>query len=138
MLEGLPSLFDFLISGVIRERHRCSLSVVIYHLLGDVANAAEYALTHYFPLTLTESFLQNSSLGTPYMKWAKCTNDDFQKLDNCIRRLVPAAWCWYEEAVCRPDYDRSAAPKDAWRWFHTLKTEYAACAVNPNVLSSGA
>ena len=94
MLEGLPSVFDYLISGVTRERHRGSLVVVLYHLLGDVVNAAEHALTHYFPLTLAESFLQNSSLGTPYQKWAKFTNDDFRKLDECVRRLIPAAWSW--------------------------------------------
>jgi hypothetical protein len=132
VLAGLPSLFEYLIGGVTRERHRGSLVVVVYHLLGDVVNAAEYALTHYFPLTLTESFLQNSSIGTPYQKWAKFTNDDFQKLDQCVRRVVPAAWNWYEEAVDRPDRELSAATKDAWHWFHAVNTQYAACVVNPS------
>jgi hypothetical protein len=133
VLEGLPSLFDYLIGGVTRERHRCSLAVVMYHLLGDVVNAAEYALTHYFPLTLAESFLQNSSIGTPYEKWAKFTNDDFQKLDQCIRRVIPVAWNWYDEAVHRPARELSAATKDAWHWFYTVNTQYAACVVDPNV-----
>jgi hypothetical protein len=128
VFEGLPSLFVYLIGGVTQARHRGSLVVVLYHLLGDVVNAAESALTHYFPLTLAESFLQNSSLGTPYQKWAKFTNDDFQKLDQSVRQLLPAAWSWYEEAVDRPN--RSAATKDAWHWFQAVNTQYAACVVN--------
>lgn len=127
MLDGLPSLFDYLIAGVTREQNRNSLSIVLYHLLGDVVNSAERALNHYFPLTLAESFLQNSSLGTPYQKWTKFTNDDFQKLDQCVRRLVPAVWNWYEDAV-----DRTAATKDAWHWLYTVNTEYAACVVSPS------
>ena len=71
MLEGLPSLFEYVIGVVTRQRQRGSLAVVLYHLLGDVVNAAEHALTDYFPLTLSESFLHNSSIGTPYQKWAQ-------------------------------------------------------------------
>jgi hypothetical protein len=132
VLEGLPSLFDYLIGGVTRAPHRGSLAVVIYHLLGDAVNAAEHALTHYLPLTLTESFLQGSSLGTPYQKWAKFTNEDFKKLDQCVRRLVPAAWNWYDEAVDRATVELFASRKDAWHWFHTVNTQYAACVVNPS------
>jgi hypothetical protein len=133
VLEGLPSLFDYLVAGVARQPRRGSLTVVLYHLLGDVVNAAEHALTHYFPLTLAEPFLQESSFGTPYQKWAKFTNDDFRKLDQCVRRLVPVAWSWYEEAVDRPARDRERHPstKDAWAWFSTVKTRYAACVIDP-------
>jgi hypothetical protein len=143
MLEGLPSLFEYVIGVVTRQRQRGSLAVVLYHLLGDVVNAAEHALIHYFPLTLSESFLQNSSIGTPYQKWAKFTNEDFQNVDQCLRRLIPAAWEWYDQTINRPLheggidlanpeswFEKSAAIKDAWHWFHVVKTEYTCCFVN--------
>ena len=125
MFEGLP---DFLahVSGVAtRIRQRGSLQVVMYHLLGDVVNAAEYTLIHYFPLSLAEPFLQNSSIGTPYQKWAKFTNEDFQKVDHCLRRLIPAAWDCYVNAE-----ELSASTKDAWHWFYSLLTEYNCCTVD--------
>jgi hypothetical protein len=125
---GLPNLFDHVSGVATRMRQRGSLQVVVYHLLGDILNAAEYALTHYFPLTLAEPFLQNSSIGTPYQKWAKFTNEDFQKVDHCIRRLVPAAWECYEDAE-----EPSASTKDAWHWFYSLLTAYNCCVVDPGM-----
>jgi hypothetical protein len=129
MLEGLPSVFRYTTDLVRRAPHRDSLAVVIYHLLGDVVNAAELALTHYFPLTLTESFLQNSSIGTPYQKWAKFTNEDFQKVDQCLQRLVPAGWNCYWEDHGYPSPGEAATLKVAWHWFHTLNTRYVCCSV---------
>jgi len=131
VLEGLPLLFDFPVIALTRERLRGSLAVVVYHLLGDVINAAEHALTHYLPLTLTEEFLQNSSLGTPYYKWAKFTNDDFETLDECVRRLLPAAWNWYYDSSGE-ERRRSGTDKDAWNWFHQIKIQYASCVVDPS------
>ncbi len=130
MLEGLPLLFDFPVIASARERLRSSLAVVVYHLLGDVVNAARHALTHYLPLTLTEEYLQNSSLGTPYQKWARFTNEDFETLDQCIRRLLPAAWNWYYESSGE-ERRRSGTDKDAWNWFHQIKIQYASCVVDP-------
>jgi hypothetical protein len=131
VFEGLPFLFEYVIGMVAGQRRRDSLGVVIHHLLGDVVNAAEYALTHYFPLTLTESFLQNSSIGTPYQKWAKFTNDDFQKVDHCLRRLVPTAWQSWAEPIDRSSREKVVSTKDAWYWFYTINTQYACCVVNP-------
>ena len=54
----------------------------------DVVNHYRYAVTHYLPLDLDEHFLQNSSIGTPYEKWAKFTNDDFQRLSFTITNLI--------------------------------------------------
>ncbi|WP_437739162.1 hypothetical protein WMF39_25820 [Sorangium sp. So ce1504] len=87
MLEGLPAFSEYVIriSTVARGRPCGSLALVVYHLLGDMANAAELALSHYFPLTLTEPYLQNSSLGSPYQKRATFTNEDFGNL-YCFRR----------------------------------------------------
>jgi hypothetical protein len=132
ILEGVPSLFRYTVGLAADLPHRTSLAIVVYHLLGDVVNAAGHALTHYLPLTLTESFLQNSSLGTPYQKWAKFTNEDFQKVDGCLRRLVPAVWTSYD--VCHGDLraDMPVTIKDAWSWFYALNTTYTCCAVNPD------
>ena len=52
MLGGLPAFSEYVIriSTVARGRPCGSLALVVYHLLGDMANAAELALSHYFPL----------------------------------------------------------------------------------------
>src|SRR5262249_34225229 len=112
MLEGLPAVCDHFIRIATCEREGAllppepeararpgppreppgSLAIVVFHLLGDLANAAELALTHYLPLTLTEDFLQNSSIGPPYQKWAKFTNEDFHELDLALVRLLPVVW----------------------------------------------
>ncbi len=96
MFDGLPALFRYSTDLIFLERCRGSLAVVIYHLLGDIINAVEHALVHYFPLTLEESFLQNSHIGSRYQKWAKFTNEDFQKCDRCLRQLIPAIWSLYD------------------------------------------
>jgi len=64
------------------------LPATVFLMQQDVVNHLAHALTHYFPLTLDAPFLQNSSLGTPYEKWAKFTNDDFELFFTCFRNLV--------------------------------------------------
>ena len=61
------------------------LPVAVYMMQRDVINHYRYAATHYFPISLTEPYLQDSSLGPPFTKWAKFTNDDFDLLSfTCI------------------------------------------------------
>jgi hypothetical protein len=98
VLEGLPPLVELTTDALRRFGRADSLAVVAYHLLGDVVNAAGHALFHYLPLNLDEPFLQNSSIGTPYQKWAKFTSDDFCRVDQCLGRLAPVAWMLYERA----------------------------------------
>jgi hypothetical protein len=128
MLDGLPDFYDHVVGALTRQRRPGSLPIMIYHLLGDVSNAAEYSLTHYFPLTLTEPFLQNSSIGTPYQKWALFTNKDFQNVDQCLRRLLQATAEWWQETTA----PECAVRKDAWHWFEVVNTQYVCCAVNPD------
>lgn len=64
------------------------LPATVYLLQRDVINHYRYAATHYLSLTLTEHYLQNSSLGTPYEKWAKFTNDDFETLSFSLTNLI--------------------------------------------------
>jgi hypothetical protein len=54
----------------------------------DAVNHYRHALDHYFTLTLNEPFLQNSSIGTPYQKWAYFTNEDFGMLSFAIHNLL--------------------------------------------------
>ncbi len=64
------------------------LPAAVYMMQVDAINHYRYALEHYFPLTLNESFLQNSSLGTPYQKWAYFTNEDFGMLSFAVHNLM--------------------------------------------------
>lgn len=64
------------------------MPATIYLIQVDVVNFYRHALEHYLPLTLNEHFLQNSSLGTPYQKWARFTNDDFEELSFAINNLL--------------------------------------------------
>ncbi len=64
------------------------LPVAVYMMQRDVINHYRYAVNHYFPISLHEPYLQNSSLGSPFTKWAKFTNDDFELLSfTCINLM---------------------------------------------------
>lgn len=64
------------------------LPAAVYMMQVDVLNHYRYALTHYFTLTLGEPCLQNSSLGTPYQKWAFFVNKNFEMLSFAIHNLL--------------------------------------------------
>ena len=64
------------------------LPAAIYLMQRDVVNHYEYAITHYFPIPLSMPYLQNSSIGSPYEKWRKFTNDDFDLLAFAIHNLI--------------------------------------------------
>ncbi len=65
-----------------------ALPATVYLMQQDVINHYRYAATHYLPLTLNEHFLQNSSIGSPYEKWAKFTNEDFDVLAFTVTNLI--------------------------------------------------
>lgn len=54
----------------------------------DVINSYRYALSHHLTLSLEEDYLQNSSLGSPYEKWKKFTNENFLMLSFSIDNLL--------------------------------------------------
>ena len=128
MFEGLPSVFEYVIGLATRRQKHDSFAVVVYHLLGDIVNAAELALVHYFPLTLEDSCLQNSSIGPPYAKWAKFTNEDFQEVDQCLQRLIPVGWRGYEQLI--HESPEGVYRKEAWHWFHSVKLKYSCCVID--------
>jgi hypothetical protein len=72
----------------------------IYLMQQDVINHYRYALDHYFCLSLQESFLQNSSIGSPYQKWAFFTNKDFELLSIAIRNLLRYTSRLVHESEC--------------------------------------
>jgi hypothetical protein len=128
MFSGLPDICQYASDLVRSRRLRGPLSVVLYHHLGDLLNACRHALTHYFPLTLNESFLQKSSHGTPYQKWAFFTNKDFQDVDECLRRFLIVCYRYYEETN-QNSTDECVTLKDSWHWFHAVAEGYTCCFV---------
>ena len=64
------------------------LAATVYLRQRDVINHYRSALEHYLTAELSAPFLQNSSLGTPFQKWAKFTNDDFMLLSFHIHNLL--------------------------------------------------
>lgn len=64
------------------------LPAAVYMMQLDVINHYRYALDHYFTLTLREPYLQNSSMGTPYQKWAFFANKDFDMLAVAAQNLM--------------------------------------------------
>ena len=76
------------------------LPATVFMMQRDVINHYRYALTHYFDLSLDESYLQNSSLGSPYDKWAKFTNEDFAMLSFAIHNLIRYTSRLIHESEC--------------------------------------
>src|SRR6516164_5056472 len=74
------------------------LPSTVYLMQVDVINHYQHALDHYLTLTLDEPFLQNSSFGTPYEKWAHWTNDDFQMLSRTVQNLLSYTSRLFHEA----------------------------------------
>ena len=63
----------------------------------DVINHLDHALKHYFPISLDASYLQHSSIGSPYKKWAKFTNEDFAEFDYAFWLLMQnTSRLWHE------------------------------------------
>jgi hypothetical protein len=77
------------------------LPAAIFMLQRDVINHYRYALTHYLGLSLDVGFLQGSSLGSPYDKWAKFTNDDFGLLSFSVHGLLRYTSRLVHETTCR-------------------------------------
>lgn len=64
------------------------LPAAVFMMQRDVINHYRHALTHYLCIPLDSHFLQGSSLGSPYVKWAKFTNEDFESLSFTINSLL--------------------------------------------------
>jgi len=88
---NLAFIFDDAIHAL--TRYAKDLAVVplpaaVYMMQVDVINHYHYALEHYLTVALDAPFLQNSSRGTPYQKWALVTNEDFETLSFAVHNLL--------------------------------------------------
>jgi hypothetical protein len=127
MYSEIPELFDYTIRLVQLKPKRCSLDIVVFHLLGDLVYSANHALTHYLTLTLQESFLQNSHYGSPYKKWAGATNDNFKEVAASVKALIPIV----EKLYFYPTdlADRGDGIKVAPQWLRRVRDEYDCCEI---------
>jgi len=132
MLDGLPTLFEWVNSAVSARPQRSSLEVVLFHLRGDLVNAADAALTTHFP----KAWFAHSGAHAPdrpgagYYEWATPVNADFAKVDACLRGLLAALGLWYEQAAFAAPQEQLAC-KDVWVWFHCADHDYRCCLADP-------
>src|SRR5262249_45207565 len=89
--------------AVARQSHprvHASLPAAASLMQVDVITHYRYALDHYLPVPLDAPFLQNSSLGTPYQKWAYFTNEDFGLLSFAVHNLLRYTSRLVHESEC--------------------------------------
>jgi hypothetical protein len=88
---NLAFIFDDAIHGLTqyaKDLEVVPLPAAVYMMQVDVINHYDHALEHYLTTALDEPYLQGSSLGTPYQKWAYFTNEDFGILSFTIHNLL--------------------------------------------------
>ncbi len=88
---NLAFVFDDAVRALAGYANRLTvapLPATVYLMQIDGINHYQYALDHYLTLELDTPFLQNSSLGTPYQKWAHFTNEDFSLLLFAVHNLL--------------------------------------------------
>lgn len=132
--EGIPELFDYVIGLVKQKSQRNSYAIKVFEMLGDIVKATDHAMFHYLTLTLSESFLQNSSRGTPYQKWSEVTNENFQRVDQSIKPLLPVIpsllMGQINPLTSNGVDDVSSFIKYACHWSSVVDEEYISCAVD--------
>lgn len=65
-----------------------SLPATVFMMQRDVINSYRHALDHYFTISLSEPYLQNSSLGAPYQKWAFFVNQNWDMVSFTVHQLL--------------------------------------------------
>jgi hypothetical protein len=97
---NLAYLFDDANQALTRHSDHLKIAplpAAVYMMQVDVINHYHNALDHYLTLTLNEPYLQKSSLGPPYRKWAFFTNKDFEMLSFAIHNLLRyTSRLWHE------------------------------------------
>jgi len=102
-----------------KELRIAPLPATVFMLQADVINSYRYALTHYLTVPLDARFLQNSSMGTPYQKWAHVTNEDFMGLSFSLHNLLRYTSRLFHETAAVPlrrqrRYDEMNARSNAY------------------------
>jgi hypothetical protein len=100
---NLAFVFDDAVRALTRYSDRlqiAALPAAVYLMQVDVINHYQYALDHYLTVPLDSPFLQNSSFGTPYQKWAHFTNEDFELLSFSVHNLLRYTSRLIHESEC--------------------------------------
>ena len=82
-----------------------SLVPAVFMMQRDVLNHYRYGMEHYFTISLDEPYLQNSSLGSPYQKWAFFVNENHSLLSLMIRQLLRYTSRLVHETECKRKHD---------------------------------
>ncbi len=90
MLE-LSSVFEDSIDAL--AQHGSYLEIqplppAVFMMQRDVINHYRYSLDHYFTISLSEPYLQNSSHGSPYQKWAFFVNENWKLMSYTVHQLL--------------------------------------------------
>jgi hypothetical protein len=88
---NLAFLFDDAIQALTVHPERVQvppLPAAVHLMQVDVINHYRYALNNNFTLFLQSPTLQNSSLGSPYQKWAFFTNKYFEMFSFAVHNLL--------------------------------------------------
>ena len=140
MLEGLPDLFEWTVGMVTNRRQHDSLQVVVFHLLGDLQNAAAVGLSQLFSHVKNMSrptlqpfgspiSWQNSAKTDDHERWVRHSNEDFERVDACVHRLMLALGLWCSQTADWRDENDFFSNWDAYFWLHAVKAEYVSCVV---------
>lgn len=130
LFSGLPEFYVAIAACLRVAPQRNATAAVLCADMGDVLHAAQYALDHYLTVDLSAPYLQRSSLGTPYQKWAHFTNADFANVDACFRALLRTTYrVWHGANETRRIHTRGAI-KSAWSWFEVAHRQFRSCAIS--------
>ena len=82
-----------------------SLVPTVFLMQRDVINHYRHSMEHYFTISLYERYLQNSSLGSPYQKWAYFVNENHELLSSMIRNLLSYTSRLVHETECKRRFE---------------------------------
>lgn len=88
---NLVCVFDDAVEAIRDHSSRLAIAALpatVFLLQRDVINHYRYAVEHYLDVDLGAPFLQGSSFGSPYQKWAHFTNEDFEQVSFVTANLV--------------------------------------------------
>ena len=86
MLSDIVSLTNMVADNLNTENPK--LVFKIYESLKDVIDKVDKTANHYLALDFSEEFLQNSSFGTPEMKWRYFLNENLKSLNKSVKNYL--------------------------------------------------
>jgi hypothetical protein len=86
MLSDIVSLTNIVADNLNNENPK--LVFKVYESLKEVIEKTDETANHYLVLDFSEEFLQNSSFGTPEMKWRYFLNEDLKSLNKSVKNYL--------------------------------------------------